>query len=62
LLAAGHAELSASPTPGQLHPLKLTARTSSGFYPGTLVRVILRTDTLEQSAEDAAPEPFEWVL
>ncbi len=60
LIAAGTGELSAAPTPSGPHPFKITARQSDGNYPGTLVRVILRTDTLERSAADAEPESFEW--
>lgn len=57
LIASGEANLSACKG---LNGTKLTSRTQSGFYPGTLVRVILRTDTLEQTAADAELEPFEW--
>ena len=60
LIASGFGELSASPTPRGRHPYKITTRDAAGFYPGTLVRVILRTDTLEQSAADVEMEPFEW--
>jgi anti-sigma regulatory factor (Ser/Thr protein kinase) len=61
LIAAGFGQLSAAPTStGAEHPFKITARTADGFYPGTLVRVILRTDTLELAASDAQVEPFEW--
>lgn len=60
LIAAGHGALSAAPTPAGPHPYKITTRTADGFYPGTLVRVILRTDTLERAACDALVEPFEW--
>lgn len=60
LIAAGEGALSAAPTPNGNHPYKITTRTSDGFYPGTLVRVILRTDTLERAAEDAAVESFSW--
>jgi anti-sigma regulatory factor (Ser/Thr protein kinase) len=60
LIAAGVGNLSAAPTPAGQHPFKITARTADGFYPGTLVRVILRTDTLELAAGDAEVEPFTW--
>ncbi|WP_349743632.1 histidine kinase [Roseateles cavernae] len=59
LIAAGEGALSAAPTPNGLHPYKITTRTA-GFYPGTLVRVILRTDTLDRAAEDAVVESFKW--
>ena len=32
----------------------------NGIYPGTLVKVILRTDTFEAMAEDLNPEEFHW--
>lgn len=57
LLAAGYGELTASPYQGAM---RLRARSSVEFYPGTLVRVILRTDTLERAAIDAEPQEFEW--
>ena len=60
LIAAGVGHLSAAPTPGREQPFKITTRTADGCYPGTLVRVILRTDTLELAAGDAEVEPFAW--
>lgn len=39
---------------------KLTPRNVPSKYPGTLVRVILRTDTLDFAAADAQQEVFEW--
>jgi anti-sigma regulatory factor (Ser/Thr protein kinase)/anti-anti-sigma regulatory factor len=57
LIASGKADLSAAKG---INGTKLTTRTQSGFYPGTLVRVILRTDTLEKTASDTELEPFEW--
>lgn len=60
LIAAGYGALSAAPTPGGAHPYKITVRSVTGFYPGTLVRVILRTDQLEKAAGDAEVEPFTW--
>lgn len=38
----------------------ITARNTENYYPGTLVRVILRTDTLEQTAIDSESEEFIW--
>jgi anti-sigma regulatory factor (Ser/Thr protein kinase) len=58
LLVAGGGALTAS-----LHPngkTKMTPKTARGCYPGTLVRVILRTDALERAVEDAELEPFVW--
>lgn len=57
LIASCAANISASMG---VNGTKITARTEKGFYPGTLVRVILRTDTLEKTAADAELEPFEW--
>jgi anti-sigma regulatory factor (Ser/Thr protein kinase)/anti-anti-sigma regulatory factor len=60
LIAAGKAELSASPISRGAAPFKITTRDAGGFYPGTLVRVILRTDYLDESAVDLEPETFTW--
>lgn len=38
----------------------ITSRTVEWSYPGTLVYVVLRTDTLEKLENDIAPEVFEW--
>jgi anti-sigma regulatory factor (Ser/Thr protein kinase)/anti-anti-sigma regulatory factor len=59
LLVSGQGALTASPSfrTGATH---MTPKRARGRYPGTLVRVILRTDTLERAAEDAELEPFEW--
>jgi anti-sigma regulatory factor (Ser/Thr protein kinase) len=57
LLHSGNAQLSA--TQGA-KGTKITARQAGGFYPGTLVQVILRTDTLQKLADDSELEPFEW--
>lgn len=58
LITSGKAQLSAVQS-NKVEP-KITARTSDGFYPGTLVRAILRTDTFEKIAADAEREIFEW--
>lgn len=58
LISSGKAQLSAVQGNG-VEP-KMTARSVDGFYPGTLVRAILRTDTFEQIIEDAEREIFEW--
>jgi len=58
LISSGKAQLSAVKSNG-VEP-KITARTIVGFYPGTLVRAILRTDTFEKIVEDAEREIFEW--
>lgn len=57
LIASGQANLSAAKG---TNGTKLTTRAQSGYYPGTLVRVILRTDTLEKTTSDIELEPFEW--
>lgn len=40
--------------------LKLARRSASGYYPGTFVQILFRTDTLERFAEDVEPEEFAW--
>lgn len=60
LIASGKGKLSAVPLPHGPLPYKIATSTLRGFYPGTLVRVILRTDTLELAAEDAEIETFSW--
>lgn len=57
LVSSGKANVSA--TKGGSMP-KITARSTNGHYPGTLVRVIMRTDTFERLSEDAQREEFEW--
>lgn len=58
MIASARAQVAASPDVGG--DMKIVAKSARGFYPGTLVRVILRTDTLVQLAEDVEPEDFEW--
>lgn len=60
LIASGKGDLSAAPASDRPQKFKITTRSAGGFYPGTLVRVILRTDTLELAASDAEIETFEW--
>ena len=57
MVSSGGANVSA--TKGDRTP-KITARGANGHYPGTLVRVILRTDTFEKLSEDAKREEFAW--
>ncbi len=57
LVSSGAANVSA--TKGAEMP-KITARSANGYYPGTLVRAILRTDTFERLSADAEREVFEW--
>lgn len=40
--------------------MSVTSRQSEWTYPGTLVQVSLRTDTLEKLESEAAPEEFQW--
>lgn len=58
LISSGKAQISA--VQKNINRSKITAKTSDGFYPGTLVRAILRTDTLEQVTKDTELEVFEW--
>lgn len=57
LVSSGSANVSA--TKGD-KTSKITARSTNGYYPGTLVRAVLRTDTFEKLSEDAKREVFEW--
>jgi anti-sigma regulatory factor (Ser/Thr protein kinase) len=57
LIASGQANVSAAKGS---KGTKVTARNQTGVFPGTLVQVVLRTDTLEKSAADTELEPFEW--
>lgn len=56
LLASGSAQILAH---GYHGGLRLRTH-SRGFYPGTLVKVILRTDTFEAMEADIQAEPFQW--
>jgi len=58
LLASGKAELAATFQDGATRIRARVAR--DGVYPGTLVKVILRTDTFEAMAEDVKAEDFQW--
>lgn len=39
---------------------KVTARTVKGFYPGTLVRITLKQDSIKDLATDVQSEEFSW--
>lgn len=56
LLVSGRAELAATYDTG----MKIRARLARGIYPGTLVKVILRTDTFEAMEADVQSEEFQW--
>ncbi len=58
LLASGKGELAATSQSGSTRIRARSVR--DGVYPGTLVKVILRTDTFEAMAEDVEPEEFHW--
>ncbi len=58
LLASGKGELSARYLDGETDIRSRTAR--NGYFPGTLVKVILRTDTFEAMEEDIQSEEFKW--
>lgn len=57
LIASGNARVAATEDAGGA---QVTARLTHGWYPGTLVRVILRTDRLPDLFEDVEPEEFTW--
>jgi anti-sigma regulatory factor (Ser/Thr protein kinase) len=57
IIVSGKGELAA--TYSEAGP-KIRARFSRGHYPGTLVKVVLRTDTFEAMEEDVEPEVFQW--
>lgn len=57
LIHSGTGYLSASRGPENPN---ITCRKMDWSYPGTLVHVILRTDTLEKLESDIAPEEFKW--
>lgn len=58
LLVSGKGELAATYDGSGTRIRARTAR--DGIYPGTLVKVILRTDTFEAMAEDVKAEDFKW--
>lgn len=55
-IASGRAELAATYDFGT----KIRARAANGIYPGTLVKIILKTDTFEAMAADVQSEEFQW--
>jgi len=57
LIASGKGQLSAV---RDGDGTKITARMSQGYYPGTLIELVLRTDTFRLIAEEGELEPFEW--
>ncbi|NVO05243.1 MAG: hypothetical protein HXX19_04535 [Rhodoferax sp.] len=57
LIHSGRGYLSASRGPDQPN---ITSRELDWAYPGTLVHVVLRTDTLEKLERDIEPEVFQW--
>lgn len=57
LIHSGRGHLSATRGP---KVTSVTSRNVEWSYPGTLVHVVLRTDTLERLEDDVAPEVFKW--
>lgn len=56
-IVSGGANLSAVHSDGVS---KMTARTTSGTYPGTLVRMTLKEDSVMELAKDIEREEFSW--
>jgi anti-sigma regulatory factor (Ser/Thr protein kinase) len=56
-ITSGSAYMSAVP---DRNAMKTTARERPATYPGTLIHVILRTDSLQPLIEDIEPEEFTW--
>jgi anti-sigma regulatory factor (Ser/Thr protein kinase) len=59
LIHSGKGNLSATPAATGGAP-SVTAREDDWEYPGTLVHVVLRTDTLDRLEDDVEMEVFEW--
>lgn len=59
LIASGTGEISAVK---DFETSKIIPRPSPGFYPGTLVRIILKTKNFDKIVEDIKQEPFQWKL
>lgn len=57
LIHSGRGYLSATRGPVSTN---ITSRKMSWAYPGTIVHVVLRTDTLERLESDIEPEDFQW--
>lgn len=57
LIHSGEGYLSANRGPAAP---SITSRQMEWAYPGTLVHVVLRTDTLEKLESDIEPEEFQW--
>lgn len=57
---SGNASLSAAPSSQNKEKINIVARSEDSFYPGTLVRVTLRTGTFEKLAAEAEVEDFKW--
>lgn len=56
-ITSGGAYISAVP---HGNTMKTTARERPATYPGTLIHVILRTDSVQPLIEDSEPEDFTW--
>ncbi|MGZ0020047.1 hypothetical protein [Nitrosomonas sp. wSCUT-2] len=57
LIASGRGEISAVK---HTDSYKVIARPSRGYYPGTLVRIILKTNNFDKFMEDTKEEQFKW--
>jgi anti-sigma regulatory factor (Ser/Thr protein kinase) len=60
LIISGKAQVVARKNKRSIFTPNIKATKHNGTYPGTLVKVVLRTDTLKQLAEDTKEEVFEW--
>lgn len=60
LIISGKAQIFAIKNKSSTSSSKIKATKHDVAYPGTLVKVVLRTNTLTQLAEDIKEEAFEW--
>ena len=58
-IVSGNANLSAIHDPTTTFS-KVTARTTIGMYPGTLVRITIKPDSIQDLATDVESEEFSW--
>ena len=55
-----HSKFGFASTSGSSDEKALSVKTEKWAYPGTLVHVVLRTDTLEKLETDVKPQEFQW--
>jgi anti-sigma regulatory factor (Ser/Thr protein kinase) len=60
LIISGKAQICAIKDKRNINSSKITPTKHDATYPGTLVKVLLRTTTLKQLTEDIKEEEFEW--